>query len=391
MRGKIVLYNSSNGQGVINTDAGQHDFTIRHWKSTSAPAVGQAVEITMLNEVLEAVFLVGADVRLKETIAQVSDMASNKVAAAGGGQAIAENALASFKNIGALIPLAYVIFVIAACFIPLLTVNIFGAHSVTLWKLAEVAGEFEVGGFGMVKPMIVLAALSIIVPVVWRDRRAYFAYLLPALTIVYVLFVGLVSYLNAMSEFNEMNSAMGGPGADVMRAMSSEIANSFLKAVSMGVSLPLLIVSAMFLAMVGINRAIRSDVSFGIRKIDCIAPVVTALAVTGLVAFLMTPSTPEKPGRTAEKKESSGWFGFGGGDDAKSKAEMQKEMDKMRRQQEIQRMQQQVQDEERQRQQQLENYADEQRRMMEQPVPVPSQADRDAMRNTNKKLEELLK
>lgn len=390
MRGKIVLYNSSNGQGVINTDAGQHDFTIRQWKSTSAPAVGQAVELTMLDEVLEAVFLVGADVRLKETLAQVGDMASNRVAAAGGGQAIADNALASFKNIGALIPLAYVIFVIAACFIPLLTVKIFGAHSVTLWKLAEVAGEFEVGGFGMVKPMIVLAALSIIIPVVWRDRRAYFAYLLPALTIVYVLLAGLISYLNAMSKFNEMNSAMGGPGAEAMRAMSSEIANSFLKAVSMGVSLPLLIVSAMFLAMVGINRAIRSDVSFGIRKIDCIAPVVTALAVTGLVAFLMTPSTPERPGRAVEKKESSGWFGFGG-DDAKSKAEMQKEMDKMRRQQEIQRMQQQAQDEERQRLQQMEDYANEQRRLMEQPVPVPSQADRDAMRNTNKKLEELLK
>jgi uncharacterized Tic20 family protein len=58
MRAKIIQYDATAGSGIANTEDGQqYDISIRQWRSASAPAVGQTIDITLENGTVSTIFI----------------------------------------------------------------------------------------------------------------------------------------------------------------------------------------------------------------------------------------------------------------------------------------------------------------------------------------------
>ena len=54
MRGRIIHYNGADGKGLISADQRQIPFEISLWRSDTAPAVNQVVEMRLDGEILES-------------------------------------------------------------------------------------------------------------------------------------------------------------------------------------------------------------------------------------------------------------------------------------------------------------------------------------------------
>jgi uncharacterized Tic20 family protein len=58
MEARIVQYDPTTGAGVANTEDGQqYAISIHQWRSTTAPAVGQAIDITLEDGAVTAIFV----------------------------------------------------------------------------------------------------------------------------------------------------------------------------------------------------------------------------------------------------------------------------------------------------------------------------------------------
>jgi len=220
MRGRILQYNGGDGSGIVVVDGQQHKFTIATWKGETAPVVGKTVDVVLVDGGIQSVTLVGDDVLLREKTAELTGKLGGLVGGlttSGGGGAIV-------ARYGKPLLIAYAVFIIASLFFHFIAMQMFGASQggVSLFDMSS--GLRQAGGGGGIKLLVLLAYLSIAVPSVWPDKRAWLALLLPLLAVAWA--------------FISLRRSMG-PMAELF---------------SYGIGFYLTIASALYIAVVGLKR-----------------------------------------------------------------------------------------------------------------------------------------
>ena len=190
MRGKILQYNGNDGTGIFVADGQQHRFTLAGWKGDHAPAVGKTVEAVMADGQVQSVALVGDDVLLRERAEELGGKLGGLVGGlgstlakggAGGGAALGGSIVERF---GAITLGAYAVFLVGTTMFKAVSNSLIG-FGFSMWQLASFLSTF--GGGGGIKLLLILSYLSILVPFLWRDRRAWLALLIPLLTMVWAV------------------------------------------------------------------------------------------------------------------------------------------------------------------------------------------------------------
>ena len=191
MRGKILQYNGNDGTGILVADGQQHRFTLANWKGDHAPAVGKTVEAMMADGQVQSVSLVGDDVLLREKAEELGGKLGGLVGglgstlakggAGGGGAALGGSIVERF---GAMTLGAYAVFLVGTTMFKAVSNSLLG-FGFSMWQLASFLSTF--GGGGGIKLLLILSYLSILVPFLWRDRRAWLALLIPLLTMVWAV------------------------------------------------------------------------------------------------------------------------------------------------------------------------------------------------------------
>ncbi|HEX5004119.1 MAG TPA: hypothetical protein VFV65_02330 [Gemmatimonadales bacterium] len=191
MRGKILQYNGNDGTGTIVAGGEQHRFALGDWKGDAVPAVGKAVEFSLVEGRVQSVTLVSDDVLMREKASEIGGKLGGLVGglggslaragADGGGGALAGSIVDRYGR-GTLA--AYAAFLVGTTMFQAISIAMLGAG----WTMFQLAGFLSmVGGGGGIKMLLTFSYLSIAVPLVWRDRRAWLALLLPLLTVVWAV------------------------------------------------------------------------------------------------------------------------------------------------------------------------------------------------------------
>ena len=234
MRGRILQYNGTDGTPTIAAENQKYKFDIGMWKSPTAPTVGKTVEIVVQDSQLSTVTIVPDDVLLREKTAELGGKLSGLVSGIGksagapggssssganaaGGAAVMSGA-APGLNLGANpIVQRYGTLTLGAYAVYLIGTLVFNAISITflgssqgkpLYDIANLLSQL--GGGGGVKFMLIIAYLSIGVPIVWKDRRAWLALCLPLLAVLGAIWSGVHAINSAAGGFG--GGGQGGPG-----------------------------------------------------------------------------------------------------------------------------------------------------------------------------------
>jgi len=81
--------------------------------------------------------------------------------------------------------------------------------SVALWNLAEADGQFHAGG---IRLFLIIGFLSMAVPVLWQNKRAWLALLIPAVPLLQMAY----GFHSAMNQAKEMTRGMGVSVGDML-------------------------------------------------------------------------------------------------------------------------------------------------------------------------------
>lgn len=258
MRGRIIHYNAADGKGLVAAGQRQHPFEIVHWRSETAPAVNQAVDIGLDGEQLTSVTRVPDEILLKEKAEALAgrfgsagaaalrgigkaggDAATGIGARAGGGAA------AHMARLGKPALIAHALFVVSAMFLPYLKIEpMFGpSRGFSLLGLSKLSEQFGSSIGGSFLPW--LAILSIAVPVFWHRRWAWLALLLPLIATVKPFLDMLLAIQNASKGLSEFDARMG-----------SAIADQLLDMLDTGIGLWLCLAAALVLAAFALKRTL---------------------------------------------------------------------------------------------------------------------------------------
>ena len=178
LRGRVLVYDSATGKGVVSSSGQRFEFNIDTWESDAPPALGMTVEIHK-----------GAD---KTTFSPVDDtvIAKEKLNQLGAkvSQHGTEIATEWAQKIGKPILIGYGIFIAGMFFLPF--VNVMFAKP-TLYE------TFQIAGYTL---FAWVAVASIALPQFWRDTRSYYAYAAPAVVLAFALFQAMSTAMNAASQ-----------------------------------------------------------------------------------------------------------------------------------------------------------------------------------------------
>jgi len=247
MRGRIIHYNASDGKGLVVTGQQQHAFEITQWRSESAPALNQTVELVFQGERLASVARIADDVLLKEKAGALADRIGTAGAATLEGirQRNSHGLAGRVTGLGKVLPACHALFAASALLFSYLKVEgLFGpsqAYSlVGLSRLSEQLGS-AIGG--SVLPW--LAILSIAVPLFWRSRWAWLALLLP-------LFATVKPWFDVFSAVRAVSKGMNQFDAGMGRAMTSQL----IDMLGIGLGFWLCLATSLVLAGLAVKRTL---------------------------------------------------------------------------------------------------------------------------------------
>ncbi len=265
MRGRILQYNGSDGTGTIAAADQQYKFDIGMWKSPTAPTIGKTVELVVDNSLVSAVTIVPDNVLLREKTAELggklgtlvsglgksagAGAASGATPHAGGGAAVMSGAAPGFnlasnpivQRYGMLTLGAYVVFLIGTLALNAISITFLGSsQGKPLYDIADLMSQL--GGGSGVKFMLVIAYASIAVPLVWKDKRAWLALVLPLLAVLGAVWSGIHTINSAAGGFG--GGQNGGPSASDL--------------FSLGFGFYVSLIAGLVLAWGGVQRFLRN-------------------------------------------------------------------------------------------------------------------------------------
>ncbi|TAN05225.1 MAG: hypothetical protein EPN38_11375 [Rhodanobacteraceae bacterium] len=233
MRGRIIQYNGADGSGTIVAEGRQYPFVLTAWRGDSAPAVNKTVDITFDGDAVSAITTVGDDVLLKERAAEFGGKlgaswdklrasipvsagaaagaaatplgsASSGAAAHGAPADGAITANAIIERYGKLMLGTWVLFLIGTLAFNAISMSMLGqSMGKSLFDIASAMSRFGTSGGGMIKVLLLLGYASIALPLFWRDRRAWFALLVPLIAVLWAIFSVLHTLHSIGSQFGQ--------------------------------------------------------------------------------------------------------------------------------------------------------------------------------------------
>lgn len=258
MRGRILQYNGTDGTGTIAAADQQYKFDIGTWKSPTAPMVGKTVELVVEDSRVSTVTIVPDDVLLREKTAELGGKLGSLVSgigknagtpgssaphSSGGGAAMSGSPglnLASnpiVQRYGMVTLGAYVVYLIGTLALNAISITFLGSsQGKPLYDVADLMSQL--GGGGGVKFMLLIAYASIAVPLVWKDKRAWLALVLPLLAVLGAIWSGIHTINSAA------NGGGGGPGASDL--------------FSLGFGFYISLIAGLVLAWAGVQRFMRN-------------------------------------------------------------------------------------------------------------------------------------
>lgn len=257
-RGKVIQYNANEGKGVVSVDGAQHTFTISQWSGAEAPQLNRIVDVGLSGAGVSSVTPVSESVLLNEKAgelkAKLGGVLGSQIGVEGG--SVGQNLMAF---LGKPVLIGYAVFFLATILFNFVSVDLFTKQSVTLFKgtgLADLAtgGNYRLGLYA--------AYLSIVVPVVWRNSKAWLATAIPLLVLLIFAWSMYSHYSDAMDQANRASNAFSGMFGEggrntlggMMQAQAQEQSNAFSKMVSFGLGAYLSIAAAVYLAFLGIKK-----------------------------------------------------------------------------------------------------------------------------------------
>lgn len=253
MRGKIIQYNGADGSGTVVVDGRQHRFALESWRGDSAPAINKVVEVTLENDLIASVVAVGDDILLKEKAVEIggrlgtlirriptsAPASGNATLADAGtpGSAVGGAAIGGsiVERYGKAILVAYLLFLLGTLAFNAISVSMLGqGMGKSLFDISSTMSQFGSSGGGSIKVLLLLAYASIATPLLWHDRRAWLALLLPLLALLWAIF----------SAVHALNSIGGG--------MAQGMSDFF----SIGFGFYLSLIAALVLAALGVKRTL---------------------------------------------------------------------------------------------------------------------------------------
>lgn len=232
MRGTIIMW--SGDKGVVSAEGQRYDFGIHEWQGNTAPQTNLTVDVVVTNGSLSGV-----------TPVNEADLAKEKLAALSGqGSKVAK---AVFENVGKDVAIAYGVFLFAALFLSIVSIQ--GADvSITLADLLSGnmgLGAVLGGSSGKGTFLVLIAAATIAVPYFSKHRFAPLAFCVPILFTAYAYWPVYKQYseaqrqMQAMGEFGQMMGQMGG---------------EFSSGISMGIGGWIVIAAGAYLAFKGVMQ-----------------------------------------------------------------------------------------------------------------------------------------
>ena len=99
---------------------------------------------------------------------------------------------------------AYVLFLLGTLAFNAISVSLGGSGiGKPLFDVAGLMGQFGGNGGGSVKAVLLLAYAGIVLPLVWRDRRAWLALLLPLLAVLWAVFAAIHAIGSVGGQFGQ--------------------------------------------------------------------------------------------------------------------------------------------------------------------------------------------
>lgn len=242
MRARILQWDGAAGKGMISSEGVQHPFALAQWRSDTPPEAGQTVDVTIADGKVTELRLVSSDVLAKE---MASNVASNLAAR---GDVVRKNLLAA---LGLPVVVGYAVFILAAVGLDFITIKSFVVFHTTLFNASEALQKMGAGGGG--QALLIAAFLSFLVPMFWRDAKAWYALCTPAAVLLFAWYKVHSAMNAAMEQLNGMFGALGGqPGR-----MSAQMADAASKMITIEIGLYVTVAAALYLAGSGVWRALR--------------------------------------------------------------------------------------------------------------------------------------
>lgn len=224
-----MAYDQATGKGIIGDGNDRYEFSLQSWMGSDIPSIGRMVEITTGDDG----FSTFAPVPEGDIVKEKLEVVGKNLAATGRNVTIAVIARHGYVMLGA----------IAAFFIASLALDVVSVRMMGVSGGISAYDFFTMSsGFG--KFTLIVAWISLVLPLAWADRQAYRALLIPLAPVAVLCWKFWDTYSVAREQMAGMGSLFG-------RAAKMP---SFLDIVNPGAGFYVLAASAVVLAFVAIKK-----------------------------------------------------------------------------------------------------------------------------------------
>lgn len=229
IRGKVMAYDQSTGKGIVGSGNDRYEFSLQSWVGSDIPSIGRTVEITVGDDGFTTFVPVPEGDIVKERL----EVVGKNLAATGSNVTIAAIARHGYVMLGA----------IAAFFVASLALDVVSVRMIGVSGGISAYDFFTMSsGFG--KFTLIVAWIGLVVPLIWADKQAYRALLIPLVPVAVLCWKFWETYSVAREQMASMGSFFG-------RAATMP---SFLDVVNPGAGFYVLVASAAVLAFIAIKR-----------------------------------------------------------------------------------------------------------------------------------------
>jgi hypothetical protein len=198
-RGRILQYNPNEGKGIVTVNGAQIPFEIGQWRGAEAPQVNRTVDVVLVNGAASTIAPVPESVLMAEKTNELKSKLGGLL-----GSADITSGQSVIDALGKPLLVGYGIFILASLILPVAKVEFMGfGQSATLWKatgLSDMMGSNH-------RFLLWASFLSILVPVFWKNPKAWLATLIPVLSLAWM---GWSVYSQFHGSTSANDSMMGG-------------------------------------------------------------------------------------------------------------------------------------------------------------------------------------
>lgn len=211
-RGKLLTYDPATGKGLITmlggASAQKLAFAIEDWTSSEVPKIGMTLMVETVDGKISLAPVPDSEL-VKEKLGNLGQQLSgtfDKTVSSNGAAQIKQVGGNIVATIGAPVLAAYALFFVGTVFFNFANIKVMGTSGgASLYDLSALMAQ--AGGGSSSKLFIWLGFLSVLVPVFWKNPKAWLSYFMPLLAVLAALFTAW----SAVSDMKKQMAELLGP------------------------------------------------------------------------------------------------------------------------------------------------------------------------------------